>query len=205
MRSGHWSALRREQIMRETAARDGEEVRVWLEQEPGSGGKESAEASIRNLAGYVVHADRVTGEKVARAQPLAAQCEAGNVRIVRGAWNHDYLEELCSFPLATLKDQVDASTGAFNKLSRGGAAEWTPEEIARVGRRWRGEEAGSGETHLEYYRRLRQEREVQDSATADLAETTRTQKELAAQKRRAYEQEVEEANRVALLRARGGQ
>ena len=52
----------------------------------------------------------------------------------------------------------DASTGAFNKLSRGAAAEWTPEAIARVGRRWRGEETYSSDTHLQEHRRLRQER-----------------------------------------------
>ena len=37
---GHWSALRREQIIgAPPAVRDGEEgVRIWIEQEPGSGG-----------------------------------------------------------------------------------------------------------------------------------------------------------------------
>ena len=34
---GQWSALRREEIMRATAERDGREVAIWLEQEPGSG------------------------------------------------------------------------------------------------------------------------------------------------------------------------
>ena len=72
--------------MRWVAESDGRR-RIWLEQEPGSGGKESADLSIRNLAGYVVHADRVTGAKLERAEPLAGQCEAGNVKIVRGAWN----------------------------------------------------------------------------------------------------------------------
>ncbi len=199
---GHWSALRREQIMRTTAVRDGEEVRIWIEQEPGSGGKESAEASIRNLAGYVVHSDRVTGDKVSRAQPLAAQCEAGNVKVVRAAWNQDYLEELCSFPLGVLKDQVDASSGAFNKLSRGAAAEWTPEEIARVGRRWSGELRG-GESYLAQQRRLRKAREAE---TAGLSEELipLSAEERAVQRWRDYEREVEEINRRALLRARGG-
>ena len=39
---------------------------------------------VRNLAGFMVRADRVTGDKVSRARPLAAQCEAGNVRLLRG-------------------------------------------------------------------------------------------------------------------------
>ena len=126
--SGQWSALKREQIMRETAERDGRRVQVWIEQEPGSGGKESAEASVRNLAGYVVHTERPTGDKVERAQPLAAQCEAGNVHLVHGAWNQDYLEELCSFPLGSYADRVDASSGAFNKLAKA-RREYTAEEF----------------------------------------------------------------------------
>ena len=56
--------------MRATAERDGGEVAVWLEQEPGSGGKESAEASIRNLAGFTVHADRVTGDSASGRRRL---------------------------------------------------------------------------------------------------------------------------------------
>lgn len=58
----------------------------------------------------------MTGNKVSRAQPLAAQAEAGNVKILRGTWNHDYLSELCAFPLGALKDQVDASSGVSSKL-----------------------------------------------------------------------------------------
>jgi hypothetical protein len=36
---------------------------VGVEQEPGSGGKESAESTIRNLIGFRCFADRVTGSK----------------------------------------------------------------------------------------------------------------------------------------------
>ena len=128
---GQWSALKREQIMRATAERDGRDVAIWTEQEPGSGGKESAEASVRNLAGFAVHTDRVSGSKCERAAPLAAQCEAGNVKIVRGAWNQRYLEELCSFPLGSFADQVDASSGAFNKLAR--KRQWSIAEIVAWG------------------------------------------------------------------------
>jgi predicted phage terminase large subunit-like protein len=130
---GQWSAHQREEIIRATAERDGPAVAIWLEQEPGSGGKESAEASIRSLAGFSVHADRVTGAKLERAQPLAAQCEAGNVRLLRGHWNQAYLEELCSFPLGSFCDQVDASSGAFNKLSQGRTRPWTIAEIEAYG------------------------------------------------------------------------
>lgn len=123
VKKGQWSANAREQVIKQTAELDRGQyghVQIWVEQEPGSGGKESAENTIRNLAGYSVRAHAVNsgdGTKEVRAQPLADQCEAGNVRLIAGAWNGSYIEELIAFPMATLKDQVDASSGAFNKLS----------------------------------------------------------------------------------------
>jgi len=116
---GQWSALDRETIIKQTAQADDAKyglVSVWQEQEPGSGGKESAEQTVRNLAGHVIRTERVTGDKVTRAMPLAAQCEAKNVNIVSAAWNGSYLDELTTFPYGKYKDQVDATSGAFNKL-----------------------------------------------------------------------------------------
>lgn len=114
---GQWAAPERESVIKTTAGLDGQSVRIWIEQEPGSGGKESAEATIRNLAGYTVKAERPTGDKETRADPLAVQVEAGNVRALRGTWNKDYFDEMKSFPTGKYKDQIDASSGAFNKLA----------------------------------------------------------------------------------------
>jgi hypothetical protein len=88
---GRWSIGNRNRIIQHTAQMDKArfpELTIVVEQEPGSGGKESAEFSVRQLAGYHVRVDRVTGAKELRAQPLADQCEAGNVRLVRGQWNY---------------------------------------------------------------------------------------------------------------------
>jgi predicted phage terminase large subunit-like protein len=125
---GQWSSGKRNEIMCTVAASDKAKhgnVHVWVEQEPGSGGKESAETSIRELAGHVVHADRVTGAKDVRAEPLAAQAEAGNVRLVRAPWNGEFVDEVCAFPNGTMCDQVDAAAGAFNKLALGGGGQGT--------------------------------------------------------------------------------
>jgi predicted phage terminase large subunit-like protein len=84
-----------------------------FEQEPGSGGKESAEFTVRQLAGFRVRADKVTGAKEIRAQPFADQCEAGNVRVVKALWNMRFIEELSVFPAGDYDDQVDAASGAF--------------------------------------------------------------------------------------------
>lgn len=119
MARGQWSDLQREARIEQCAEQDRRRflnLTTWIEQEPGSGGKDSAAATIRRLAGHSVRADRVSGDKETRASPFAAQCEAGNVFLVAGPWNATYLDELCMFPNGTHDDQVDASSGAFNRL-----------------------------------------------------------------------------------------
>ena len=118
---GQWSAGERNAVIRQTAELDtqqyGMDLQVWVEQEPGSGGKESAEISVMDLAGYIVHVDRVTGSKDVRMEPLAAQMEVGNVSLMRGKWNADLIDELCALPNGKWRDSADASSGAFNKLA----------------------------------------------------------------------------------------
>jgi len=116
VKRGRWSSHEREKIIRQTAEVDGKSVEIWIEQEPGSGGKESAEGTIRNLAGYVVRAERPTGDKVFRADPYSVQVNNGAFLILNGMWNRDFIEEHRFFPFSTYKDQVDAAAGAFNKL-----------------------------------------------------------------------------------------
>jgi predicted phage terminase large subunit-like protein len=120
---GQWGALEREQRIKSWAEHDKGMLRhtpyeIGVEQEPGSGGKESAEATLRMLAGYRCFADRVTGSKEIRAEPLAAQVQAGNVFLKAGNWHSAFLEECESFPNGKFKDQVDAAAGAFARLTR---------------------------------------------------------------------------------------
>ena len=121
---GQWSALDREEKIKFWAQRDTANSRpgayeVGVEQEPGSGGKESAESTIRNLRGFKVYADKVTGSKEVRAEPFAAQVQGGNVYLVAGSYQNDLLDEMVSFPNGKFKDQVDACSGAFNRLISG--------------------------------------------------------------------------------------
>jgi predicted phage terminase large subunit-like protein len=111
------AALLRRKLMRQTAELDGVEVEHVIEQEPGSSGKDSSGDDIRNLAGYSVSSKPASGDKVLRADPFASQWQAGNVRLVRGDWNKAYLDETEGFPHAKLKDQTDASSGAYNELA----------------------------------------------------------------------------------------
>lgn len=117
---GQWESGARENMLVSTAASDGYRPIVGLEQEPGSGGKESAEASAKRLAGkgYRVRIERPTGDKALRADPLSVQVNLGNAYMVAGPWNAALKEELQFFPLSTYKDQVDASSGAYLILTR---------------------------------------------------------------------------------------
>lgn len=122
MARGQWSAGNREAVIRQVAERDREllgDITVWLEQEPGSGGKESAENTIRNLAGFTARKEPVTGDKVSRAGPLSSQAEAGNIDLLEGPWVEPFLVECQNFDgVSGYSDQVDAASGAFNKVSR---------------------------------------------------------------------------------------
>lgn len=111
------SAAKREKMIKQTAELDGVAVKVWIEQEPGSGGKESAESTVKNLSGFIIKSERASGDKAVRAEPYAVQVEAGNVKILRGAWNQSFIDEHKTFPVGKYKDQIDASSGAFNKLA----------------------------------------------------------------------------------------
>ena len=108
-----------EQAIINTAAQDRArygEVQIHLSQDPGQAGKAQVGYLTRALAGYSVKAERETGKKSVRAAPFAAQAEAGNVRIIDGAWNEAFLSEIEVFPTGAHDDQVDAASGAFDML-----------------------------------------------------------------------------------------
>lgn len=116
---GQWPADERNRVILETAKRDrirGYTVKTWIEQPPGLA-KESTDTVVRLLAGYPVEADPVHRDKVERAEPVSAQLRAGNVRMLTAEWNDAYLAVMCRFPTGAHDDDVDATSGAFNKLA----------------------------------------------------------------------------------------
>jgi predicted phage terminase large subunit-like protein len=118
VRRGQWAAPEREEIIRAECASAGPGTIVYVEQEPGSGGKESAEATVRNLKriGVKAKAESPQGNKVSRADPLSVAVARGEVAIVNGPWMNEYLNEMRLFPLSKYMDQIDASSGAYNRL-----------------------------------------------------------------------------------------
>lgn len=111
---GHWSSLKVEEIIKNTASQDGQECTIGIEVDPGQAGKAEANQYSRLLSGYNVKLCPVRADKIQRAGPVSAQSEAGNVKLVRGLWNKDFLDELESFPEGVKDDQVDGFSGAFN-------------------------------------------------------------------------------------------
>ncbi|MBU2685544.1 MAG: phage terminase large subunit, partial [Gammaproteobacteria bacterium] len=116
---GQWSSEVREEVITTTAVADGPNVLQYVEQEGGSGGKESAEATIVRLSrvGIACRVDHPTGSKELRADTYSVQVNRGRVILHKGEWNTAYIEELRYFPFGTYKDQVDASSGAYNMLT----------------------------------------------------------------------------------------
>jgi predicted phage terminase large subunit-like protein len=108
-----------EQLIAQTAYEDGHAVSIRMEQEPGSSGKALIDQYARYvLPGYDLIGMRASGDKVTRARPFAAAVANGNVRVVRGTWLTDWLDEFASFPEARVHDdQVDSAVGAFTYLA----------------------------------------------------------------------------------------
>lgn len=132
---GQWSYHERDAVIEQTAEADSRkyrgEVVIIAEQEGGSGGKEVMHQMITKLGRFPVQRDIVGGKqkrfeggvtlpgqaKVTRAMPISGQAEAGNVYVVRGKWNADFLDEIVAFPESANADQVDAVSGGYNRLA----------------------------------------------------------------------------------------
>lgn len=108
-----------EALIKQTAELDGRAVDVYMEQEPGSSGVNTIDHYRRRiLLGFTFRGNKTTGSKEIRANPLSAAAEAGNVKLVRGPWINDFLDEAEAFPGGSHDDQVDAASGAFEMLVR---------------------------------------------------------------------------------------
>lgn len=114
---GQWSTDERNATLRRTAALDGTECRIRLAQDPGQAGVDQVHSLIRQLHGFSVRSERVSGAKVTRADPFSSQVNAGNVWMVRAEWNRAFVEELRQFPRGKNDDQVDAASDSLAELA----------------------------------------------------------------------------------------
>jgi predicted phage terminase large subunit-like protein len=120
-----------ESFIANIAGQDSRSIRVVLQQEPGSGSALWIDSMSRGaLLGYPVYADQVKGTKFERSQPFRAAAEAGNIKLLRSAWNEAFLEECEQFSPDEREyehdDQIDAACGAFNYLTAPQKYEYIP-------------------------------------------------------------------------------
>jgi len=106
----------RDAALLNTAALDSKKVRISIPQDPGQAGKTQVLYLTRALAGYTVITSPESGDKITRAEPVAAQVNVGNVLMLRGEWNRAFIDELRMFPNGTNDDQVDALSRSFSHL-----------------------------------------------------------------------------------------
>jgi len=116
---GQWSSYERDKKMQDTAKKDVEnyaKVAIWHQQDPGSAGKDSAEATNRMLMGYPVKFETVTGDKATRSEPLESAFQGKMVFMLQGPWNGAFVDECVAFDRGKHDDQVDAASSAYSKL-----------------------------------------------------------------------------------------
>ena len=101
-----------ELLVQATARADGD-VFQYFPKDPGQAPGFQEALFARLLAGYRFGFSPERGNKTARAAPVAAQMEAGNLALVRAGWTGPLLEELRNFPNQGHDDQVDALSRAF--------------------------------------------------------------------------------------------
>lgn len=119
-------------LVKRTAEGDGKHVTIRLPQDPGQAGKDQVASYVTELAGWPVFTRAPTGDKVLRAEPFAAQWQAGNVEVVRAPWNEELFGELEAFPEGAHDDIVDGlAEGFYGLLGAGPAPDYSKGGLPR--------------------------------------------------------------------------
>lgn len=121
LRSLRDSPAKVEDLIKNTASFDGTtNTRIMCQQDPGSAGVKEADHFVSMLRGYDVGTITFSKDKITRAKAVSAQCEVGNLMVLRAPWNDEFFSETEGFPDLRHDDIVDTLSGAFNELIFGG-------------------------------------------------------------------------------------
>jgi len=108
-----------EKMVKQTAQIDSVLTKIRMEQEPGSGGKITISHYARNiLKGYDFRGIPSTKAKGAYIDPFAAAAENGLVKLVKGAWNSWWLDEVEVWPNGAHDDSVEAAAKGYIHLCK---------------------------------------------------------------------------------------
>lgn len=121
---GQWNTDQREMMIQQTAHQDLAKLnrnlsllKILCEQEPGSGGKDSALwTTTKTLVGFNAGYIRKTESKAVDHAPFATQVNLGGVEMVVAPWNQALKKEMESAPFGKFKDQLDAGSGGFKYI-----------------------------------------------------------------------------------------
>lgn len=102
-----------ERFITNLASQDGPSCTISLPQDPGQAGKSQVKSLTLMLSKYTVRSSTETGDKVTRFGPFSAQCEAGNVDVLRGDWNARWFDALEGFPTSKHDDDADSTSRAY--------------------------------------------------------------------------------------------
>jgi predicted phage terminase large subunit-like protein len=100
------------------AAKHGARFMLRWEIEPGSAGKREAYRITTKFKGTDAAGVRDQRGKIERAKALSRQAEAGNVHVLQGSWNNEFLTHMHNQPDHGHDDLMDAGSGAFNQISK---------------------------------------------------------------------------------------
>jgi predicted phage terminase large subunit-like protein len=114
----------------QTAHRDGRGVAVRWFQDPGQAGVYQSQKLRSLLNGFDCKGVTSQIGKQQRAAPLSRAAEFGEVPILKGIWNNDFLNELAQFPDGSHDDIVDSFSGAYLELTGEGALRFSTSTFA---------------------------------------------------------------------------
>ena len=107
-----------DRLIKQHAVGDTTKVRIRIPQDPAAAGKTRAQQHAALLSGWSFVIEKVNGDKAVNAAPIAGQAMVGNVLMVEGDWNDDFIAEMTGFPTAAHDDWVDALSIAFKGFIR---------------------------------------------------------------------------------------
>lgn len=113
-------APRRDALILNTAKTDGPAVSQYIE---AFGGYKDAFTTLKAvLAGVsVVLPAQLPGDKSAKLAPLEPIFDAGNIHLLRGAWNDRFLRQFAEFPDGEHDDFCDPAAILYHMLVKGGS------------------------------------------------------------------------------------
>jgi len=110
---------------------DGKACSILIYQDPGQAGKDQAENMTSFLSEFDVRVLSESGKKHTRWNPFSAAIQNGTAKLVRGAWNAAYIDELVMLTDNpedyAHDDQADASSGVYSYIVKPGF------EFVRIG------------------------------------------------------------------------